>query len=94
MTDPDSRNRIIIVGAEFRQHQLEALARLSAMMDPAMMDMPARHRELPPPVAFMPREPRRERHRDWEDRKKPRPNLKRARQKAQKQARQRNRRGR
>jgi hypothetical protein len=86
--------RIIVVDHEPRGYQLEALARLAAMMDPTMLDMPVRHRELPPPVNFMPylEAPRRERYRDWEDRKKPRPNLKRARQKAQKQARRRNRR--
>lgn len=92
----DSRNRRVLVGGGMQGLALAVAAAQAAMMDPAMLDMPARRRELPPPVPFMDYqvEPRRELYRDWEDRKKPRPNPKRDKQRAQKQARRRSRRGR
>jgi hypothetical protein len=89
----EDRNRRILVGGGMQGLALAVAAAQAAMLDPGVLDVPIRRRELPPPPPFMdyPVEPRRERYRDWEDRKKPRPNPKRDRQRAQKQARRRNR---
>ncbi|MCK1543377.1 hypothetical protein IVB12_15785 [Bradyrhizobium sp. 179] len=85
----EERNRRILVGGGMRGLALAVAAAQAAMLDPPAL--PARRELPPPPFMDYPIEPRRERYRDWEDRKKPRPNRKRAKQRAQKEARRRQR---
>lgn len=93
----ETRNRRILVGGGMRGLALAVAAAQAAMLDPSALNAPIHRRELPPPpldaspFIELRRSPP---VRDWEDRKKQRPNHKRAKQQAQKMARRRQRKSR